>query len=70
MQMWCCYQLLCYLFVRLLQGLKDIDATFVSEVYSGVLRYKNVALVVTEPFYNTQGKGVPLSDQSLLNGLY
>lgn len=39
-----------------------------SEVYSGLLRYKNIAHVVTEPFYNTQGKGVPLAHKDLLNG--
>ncbi|XP_067935947.1 cilia- and flagella-associated protein 99-like [Watersipora subatra] len=51
------------------RGLKDVDATFVSEVFSGVLRYQNVALVVTKPFYNTQGKGVPFSHESLLKVL-
>ncbi|KAF6035596.1 CFAP99 [Bugula neritina] len=48
------------------KNLKDNDAVFVSEVFSGLLRYMNISLVVTEPFYNTHGRGVPLSDQTLL----
>ncbi|ELU14229.1 hypothetical protein CAPTEDRAFT_191698 [Capitella teleta] len=47
------------------KNLPDDDHTFITEVFSGCVRYHSVISVVTEAFYNRDGKNVLRSEENL-----